>query len=114
MSGEIIKMSDPMTLIFEVMDLTQASPATVSRCGMIYLEPSQLGWEPIMKSWISELPEEINNADTIALFNWLVPPCLDFVVRYCKVGQKSWNIFYVNKNSIFSSIVKLIQKSINC
>ena len=89
MSGEIIKMSDPMTLIFEVMDLTQASPATVSRCGMIYLEPSQLGWEPIMKSWITELPEEINNEATVALFNWLVPPCVDFVVRNCKVRFKS-------------------------
>ena len=79
-------MSDPMTLIFEVMDLTQASPATVSRCGMIYLEPSQLGWEPLMKSWISPLPEELNNEVTEALFSWLVPPAVDFVVRNCKAS----------------------------
>uniref|UniRef100_A0A8C3QD06 Dynein axonemal heavy chain 12 n=1 Tax=Geospiza parvula TaxID=87175 RepID=A0A8C3QD06_GEOPR len=108
MSGEVIQMSPQMTLIFETMDLSQASPATVSRCGMIYLEPSQLGWRPIVTSWLSKLPEPLNSEEhqglLQGLFDWLVPPALRVRQRQCKVffvifscsskvGWAHWNEF---------------------
>jgi len=37
-SGQIIKLKPTMTIMFQVDDLSQASPATVSRCGMVLLE----------------------------------------------------------------------------
>jgi dynein heavy chain, axonemal len=52
-------MPETCTMMFEVQDLKVASPATVSRCGMVYLEPIHLGWEPLITTWKEKMVEEI-------------------------------------------------------
>lgn len=58
-SGEMLQMSNQMTMMFEVEDLSVASPATVSRTGMVYMEPSTLGLAPLVDSWIETLPKSV-------------------------------------------------------
>ena len=50
-NGERIRLQEHCKLLFEVADLRYASPATVSRCGMVYVDPKNLGYEPFLKTW---------------------------------------------------------------
>jgi dynein heavy chain len=86
MSGEIIQMTENMNMIFEPMDLAVASPATVSRCGMVYMEPHQMGWRPIFNSWKNKLPpclHEDHHKTITTLIDVIVQPCIDFVRNDC-------------------------------
>ena len=58
-NGQRIKMPEICTMMFEVNDLMVASPATVSRCGMVYLEPVHLGWEVLVKTWTEKMADVI-------------------------------------------------------
>ena len=45
--------NDRIPMHFEVEDLRNASPATVSRAGIIYVSLADLGWLPMVQSWIA-------------------------------------------------------------
>ena len=51
-NGERIKLRPELRMLFEVQDLAVASPATVSRCGMVYLSNECIGWLPYVQSWL--------------------------------------------------------------
>ena len=72
-----------MRMLFEVQDLAVASPATVSRCGMVYMTPEDLGWRPYVQTWLERVyPDEtILNADNkstlYSLFDTTVDAAMD-------------------------------------
>ena len=60
-NGDRISLSDSMSLLFEVEDLSVASPATVSRAGMIYID-GDLGWKPFLESWLNRNIDEFKGS----------------------------------------------------
>ncbi len=45
-SNERIALSATMRLLFEISNLRTATPATVSRAGILYINAQDLGWNP--------------------------------------------------------------------
>lgn len=57
-NGERIKLREAMRILFEVQDLSVASPATVSRCGMVYMTPNDIGWKPYQHQWMEKFVKQ--------------------------------------------------------
>jgi dynein heavy chain, axonemal len=51
-NGQRIKLPQSFQLVFEVLSLENTTTATVSRCGMVYLDNQQLNWESLIPNWI--------------------------------------------------------------
>lgn len=57
-NGERIQLKDYCKLIMETFDLQYASPATISRCGMVWVAPEDLGIRPYFERWVNGRREE--------------------------------------------------------
>ena len=57
-NNERIPMSDNTKMVFEVENLNNASPATVSRCGIIFVSPTDLFWRPLIRTWCKDRAQE--------------------------------------------------------
>lgn len=88
-NNERITMPNQVSLLFEVQNLAVASPATVSRAGMVYNDYKDLGWQPLVNSWLDnykEAPEFVE--EMRKLFHRFVDEILIFKREKCSETVK--------------------------
>uniref|UniRef100_A0A8D0H431 Cytoplasmic dynein 2 heavy chain 1 n=1 Tax=Sphenodon punctatus TaxID=8508 RepID=A0A8D0H431_SPHPU len=66
-SGERIQFGPNVNFVFETHDISCASPATISRMGMIFLSDEDTDLNSLKKSWLRNQPEECRHN----LENWI-------------------------------------------
>lgn len=79
-NGDRIKLQKWCSMLFEVFDLQYASPATISRCGMVYVDPKNLGYKPFYAHWLlgkKATYDETMHDSLKELFLKYVPPLID-------------------------------------
>ena len=78
-SNERIPLSPSMRLVFEVDSLAHATPATVSRCGILCMNASDVGWRLVVDSWIARRASNAERTYLSSLVDKYVEPVHDFM-----------------------------------
>ncbi|XP_060906749.1 dynein axonemal heavy chain 11 [Labrus mixtus] len=76
-SNERVPLTSSMRLVFEISHLRTATPATVSRAGILYVNHQDLGWTPYVASWIDQRERQTERAHLTILFEKYVPRCVE-------------------------------------
>ena len=71
-NGDRIRLLRHCALLFEVFDLQYASPATISRCGMVYVDPKNLGYKPYFERWLRDKEESYSQVMAAGLLEHFV------------------------------------------
>jgi dynein heavy chain, axonemal len=109
-NGERIKMTPSMHMLFEVGDLAVASPATVSRCGMVYMDPAILGWRSYVRMWIRRLHESVSEevkTHLLTLFDVFVDKGIQYIRKFGKEHIKSSDL------NLVTSLCRLVRTFLN-
>ncbi|XP_075852592.1 dynein axonemal heavy chain 10 [Microcebus murinus] len=110
-NGERIRLQAHCALLFEVGDLQYASPATVSRCGMVYVDPKNLKYEPYWKKWVNEIQNKVEQNNLDGLFQKYVPYLITVIVEGIvdgKQGEKLKTIVPQTDLNMVTQLTKML------
>ena len=73
-SNERIPLTPSMRMMFEISNLDNATPATVSRAGILFINTKDVGSKPFLDSWIERRENDKEKSSLLALFNKYTTP----------------------------------------
>uniref|UniRef100_A0A8B9MLI2 Dynein axonemal heavy chain 10 n=1 Tax=Accipiter nisus TaxID=211598 RepID=A0A8B9MLI2_9AVES len=106
-NGERIRLQSHCALLFEVGDLQYASPATVSRCGMVFVDPKNLKYKPYWQKWIQERGNEQERIELNRLFQKYVPCLIDMIVEGIVNGRHGERLKTIVPQTDLNMVVQL-------
>ncbi|XP_067910591.1 dynein axonemal heavy chain 10 isoform X3 [Heterodontus francisci] len=106
-NGERIRLQAHCALLFEVGDLQYASPATVSRCGMVYVDPKNLRYRPFWDKWTNGRTSKQEQADLRKLFNKYVPYIIEMIVEGMLDGRQVEKLKTIVPQTELNMVVQL-------
>lgn len=98
-------MTQNSILTTQVGDLQYASPSTVSRCGMVYVDPKNLGYRPYWERWVNAMADK---EEFVTLFEKYVPQCISYILEGIidgKQGEKLKTIVPLSNLNMVSTII---------
>ena len=108
-NGDRLNLPSYVKIVFEPRDVDNASPATVSRNGMIYMSASGLDWKPKLTAWFSKHEmDEKHRQPILALFNASFETLWKFALTNLHFVMK---LLQVN---IFESLLTLLEGILPC
>ena len=70
-----------MKLILEISHLRNASPATASRAGCVFLNETDIGWRPYVQTWVETMGDQKAQTILEQLFEQFVAPTLSMIAK---------------------------------
>ncbi|XP_002666734.3 dynein axonemal heavy chain 5 [Danio rerio] len=95
-NGDRIPMAPNCKVVFEPHNIDNASPATVSRNGMVFMSSSVLDWQPILQAWLKKIPPM--QADVLlAAFNSIYQDLMNFVFTAVSPKMQLLECMYIKQ-----------------
>ncbi len=76
-SNDRIPLTPSMRLLLEISNLKNATPATVSRGGVLFINEQDIGWMPYMNSWLERSFERTTLKKEGMVANIPISPIID-------------------------------------
>ncbi|ANQ06945.1 Dynein heavy chain [Plasmodium coatneyi] len=91
-SNERIPFTKEMHLFFEITNMKYASPATVSRGGVLYINRGDISYKLYISSWINLLKNHVAKTEFYYLFNIFYAQNIDMLRKQCKFAFELSNL----------------------